>query len=193
MRRFDRYRTAGPLWTREEAAIARTAKAAVLRMAVAMARRHRGWTLALLGQTTIGKTMLMRLLYCLAMALPRSRYRDGREPPADFGWIDWPDHTWQQVQEHYRTRFLVLDEIGRGNRANRGEDTDRLLTLLSAREANGLYTGITCNLSFDELCQRERALAERLRRNGSVCIQALADVRPFTQRNEPVRPRKAGE
>ena len=180
---FSAYLTDGPGWTDADRAFSREAKAAALDIAAKMAARARGHVFALLGQTTVGKTMLMRLLLKFWRAMPPLTYRSGEVPQFHTPrFISWPSHDWRIVEDERLTPFVVLDEIGRGGRSASGADRDRLIEFLSVRESRGLWTGVTANLTFDELREMDAALAERLRRNGSIAIQALSDVQPFTAR-----------
>lgn len=179
---FDGFLTDGPGWSEADRIFAEAAKSATLEVAAKMAAGERGHVFALLGQTTVGKTMLMRLLLRFWRKLPPRRYGSGEVPQFHFpSFIAWPSHDWRQVEEERLTPFVVLDEIGRGRNGS-SLDRDRLIDFLSVRESRGLWTGVTANLTFDELRGIDAALAERLRRNGGICIQALADVKPFTDR-----------
>lgn len=97
--------------------------------------------------------------------------------------VPWPDHDWKELESEKNTPCMVLDEIGRGSR-----DQSRLIQLISYREQRRLWTIVTSNMGFKEIAEWDRALAERLRRNGSRCLEAPAIVAPFSARKpEPSR------
>jgi len=179
---FEVFECDGPGWNDSDRAFSQEAKAAALDVAAKMVAGWTGHVFALLGQTSVGKTFLMRLLWRFFLrSVPYANY-PGTEPPSHAGWINWPKHHWQELDDHETTRFLVIDEIGRGKRATTSSDWDDLVALLSIREHAKLWTGVTANLTFEQIRKIDAALAERLRRNGGVCIQALGDVRPYDTR-----------
>jgi len=175
------YRADGNTWTDDERTYAAACRAHADRMAADMFRHEPGYCLALLGQTTVGKTFLARLLMkwwnqYARLAGQSHLYEDGI-------WIDWPNHQFGQVEEATGCKgLLVLDEVGRGrvSAAAAASATDRLIDLLSLRENRGLYTVVTANWSADQV--PDGALLQRFRRRGSRCIEAPPSIRPFNCR-----------
>jgi len=176
------YLTEGPTWTPEECNYARAVHTAACEMAAAMFRHAPGYCLALLGQTTVGKSMISRKLKEWWNLTARFAGNQVWKYEAAT-WIDWPNHTFQQVEDATRTNgLLILDEVGRGrvSAAASAAATDRLIDLLSIRENRSLFTVVTANWSAADV--PDGALLERFRRNGSRCIEAPAKLRPFSRR-----------
>lgn len=179
---FEPYRTDGANWSPAVTAYCTEAKAAAMRMATAMFRHEHGHAFSLIGQTSVGKSMLMRLLcaWWNRWVPPHTGLREGFHQAE---WIDWPSHDWRDIEDAKASRFLVIDEFGRGRNGKASEGAwDRLIDILSFRESRGLWTGLTAQFTGDELRAADGALFQRLRRNGSVCIQAPAQVTPFPDR-----------
>lgn len=176
------YITDGTGWTTGERTYAAACKSAASDMAMAMFRHAPGYCLALLGQTTVGKTFLARLLCRWWNGFVR--YAGGTPWRfEDTVWIPWPNHTFSQVEEAERSPGLVvLDEVGRGRTSATAAAgaIDRLVDFLTIREAHGLYTIVTANWTAKEV--PDAALLERFRRNGSRCIEAPSELRPFSRR-----------
>lgn len=179
---MSEYLTDGPGWTNEERAYAAACQSAASDMAAAMFRHAPGYCLALLGQTTVGKTFLSKLL-CRWWNLT-ARFAGGTPWKfADTVWISWPNHTFSQVEDAERSPGLVvLDEVGRGRTSATAAAgaIDRLVDFLTIREGYGLFTIVTANWSARAV--PDAALLERFRRNGSRCIEAPSELRPFSRR-----------
>lgn len=167
-----------------DAEFSSNAKNAALRAATGMFRHDPGYTFSLIGQTTVGKTMLMKLLrgwwnrYVTPYTGPRETFHAAE-------WIDWPNHDWKAVEDAKDSRFVIIDEFGRGRSgAATSSAWDRLIDFLSYREGRGYWTGMTAQMLASELERADAALYQRLRRNGSVCIQAPSAVKPYTDRKQ---------
>lgn len=148
----------------------------------AMIAGRPGHVVSFIGQTTVGKTMLARLIlkFWNSKIAPRQYSRPNLTTFHVGTFISWPSHDWKALEDERGTPCMVLDEIGRGNR-----DQSRLIELVSYRESRKLWTIVTSNMSFKEIAEWDRALAERLRRNGSRCLEAPGFVKPFTERTAP--------
>lgn len=155
------------------------AKAIAEETMLAMAADQQGHAVSFIGQTTVGKTMLARIIlnFWNLRVSPRRYSRPDLTSFHSGCFISWPSHDWKELETERAAPCMVIDEVGRGAR-----DQSRLIELISYRENRRLWTIITSNLIFDEIATWDRALAERLRRNGSRCLEAPACVRPFTVR-----------
>lgn len=143
-------------------------------MACNMATKgERGYSLSILGATSAGKTMLAKLL--------RSFWNRGlaREHCSI---VNWPTHDWQDLETERSAPCIAIDELGRGERGKNGGEWSRFLDFFNFRQERGLWTIVTCNLTWDEIRTIDPAIASRLRRNGGVVLQAGAGVRPFEDR-----------
>lgn len=145
----------------------------------AMLAGEPGHAVSFLGQTTVGKTMLARIIlkFWNLKISPRQYSKPNQTAFHVGAFVSWPDHDWKELDAEKNTPCMVLDEIGRGNR-----EESRLIQLISYREHRRLWTIITSNMGFKEIEAQDRALSERLRRDGSRCIEAPAVVTPFSAR-----------
>ena len=169
-------------WTKEEKEFSSSAFTAMAQIAADMVMdNENGYMISLIGQTSVGKTLLMKCL---------RRFWNYHVPPkpytsrADFHlatWTDWASHKWEAVEDAKSARCLFLDEVGRGRQRD-ANGLDRLIDLLSYRENRGLWTGLTAQLSHKEFMELDPALGERLRRGRNVCFQAGNSIRPFHRR-----------
>lgn len=175
--------TDGPGWNAAEKAQATVWRDAAREMVADMRDNEAGWPLTFLGQTASGKTMLGRavLRYARNLAVVKpTRYTSRQEPPPGPSVIYWPQHDWREVDELTSATFLLLDEIGRGERG--GKEWQRLMDLLNFRIERRLFTVVTANLTWAELKSIDAAIASRLQRNGGKVFQSGAAIRPFEER-----------
>lgn len=177
---FESYRTSGPGWNTEERQHAMACVSEAELMAARMRHHDPGYSLAFLGQTSSGKTMLAKLI---------RRFWNHKVSPkpgvseihfAHF--INWPSHDWRDVDDERSSPCVIVDEVGRGERGKNGAEWTRFLDFFNFRQERSLWTVLTSNLTWDEIKAVDPAMASRLRRHNGVIMQAGSKVRPFEDR-----------
>lgn len=178
-RALESYRTTGAGWSPIDCAFSNAAKQQAADTMLMMLNGDRGHCVSFIGQTSVGKTMLCRIILKFwNISVPSIRYGKGQTPMFHHGaFISWPSHDWKDLEDEQSSPCVVLDEMGRGNR-----EQARLIEFISFREARGLWTLITSNLSFCEIERWDKAIAMRLKRNGSRLAEAPSFVNPYVER-----------
>lgn len=181
---FQSFVTVGQNWTPEEIQFAESCKAHAVQAAWEMANHREGYSLAFLGQTSSGKTMIARLIrrYWNTMVLPKETSTGQMAVAHHCAKISWPSHDWNDLEDERSAACVMIDELGRGERGKDGQAWGRFLEFFNFRQERKLWTIVTCNLRYDEIRAVDPAIASRLRRNRGIVIQAGDNVRPFEDR-----------